>query len=92
MTIKLILSAIVLVYMVYWLYLNFIVRTKDGYRSVVLRFGKFHSILGPGVAIKIPAVDRIILLDLTKEAPNWRGLSEAELKDMIYKRVDEMLG
>ena len=92
MTVKQIVVAIVLMYIVYWLYANLLVRTKEGQRSVVVRLGKLYAIHGPGVSIKIPNIDRIITIDLAKEVPNWRGLSEAELKDRVYSKVTGMLG
>ena len=91
MPIKPILAAIIIVYMAYWLYSNLIVRTKEGYRSVVLRFGKLHAILGPGVVAKLPVIDKVIRLDLTTAVPNWWGLSEAELKKKISEKINEML-
>jgi len=52
----------------------------DAERLLVLRFGRFHRVAGPGIALLVPFVDRGIRVDLDEVAPGWRSIAAAELE------------
>jgi len=52
-------------------------------RLVIIRFGRFFKIAGPGLAMILPFIDRGIKVDLTRDFPRWQGLSKIELDEKI---------
>ncbi len=60
---------------------------KEGERLVVLRFGRFFDLRGPGLHLVLPFVDETRLVDLQSEVPEWRGLSETELGDHVVRKA-----
>jgi len=56
---------------------------QQDHRLVVLRLGRFLGIRGPGTVLLFPLVDRAYDIDLTQAVPEWRGLTESELRNRI---------
>jgi len=53
------------------------------HRLVVLRFGKFLGIRGPGAILLLPFIDKAYDIDLTQALPGWQELQESELRSRI---------
>ena len=58
---------------------------RQNERLLVFRHGKFHSIVGPGLALIIPFIDKYKRVNLDKYIPEWRDLSTLE----VERRVNE---
>ena len=56
-------------------------------RGVILRLGRIERVVGPGLVIVIPIIDKLIKVDLSKRIPEWQGLSEKELQ----KRIEQVV-
>ena len=52
---------------------------QEGERIVVLRLGRFHSVLRPGLRVLLPGLDQAIRVSLNMVVPGWQGLQEDEL-------------
>jgi len=48
---------------------------NDAERLVVLRLGRVHSVLQPGLRWILPGVDRTVRVDLSRTVPGWQPLS-----------------
>ncbi len=57
----------------------------ETHRFVVVRLGRIHSILEPGLRFVLPAVDRVIRVDLNLALPDWQSMSEPELQAQLRK-------
>ncbi|UCG67271.1 MAG: hypothetical protein JSW12_09915 [Deltaproteobacteria bacterium] len=62
---------------------------KDDERLVVFRLGRFFKILGPGVVLIIPIVDKGLRVNLSEKIPGWQALSKEELTEKIKALVLE---
>ena len=62
---------------------------KDDERLVVFRLGRFFKILGPGVVLIIPIVDKGVRVNLSEKIPSWQALSKEELNEKIKALVLE---
>ena len=62
---------------------------KDDERLVVFRLGRFFKILGPGVVLIIPIVDKGVRVNLSEKIPGWQALSKEELNEKIKALVLE---
>lgn len=51
----------------------------EGERMVVLRLGRFHQVLGPGLHILVLGVDATRRVELDEALPEWQSLGEEEL-------------
>ena len=56
-------------------------------RGVIFRLGRIERVVGPGLVIVIPIIDKLIKVDLSKRIPEWQGLSEKELQERIEQVV-----
>ena len=56
---------------------------KENQRIVVLRLGKHENTLGPGLVLIIPFIDQPIYVNLTKHVPEWRSMSENDIKKQV---------
>lgn len=61
----------------------------EGERLVVFRLGRFFNILGPGLVLIIPVVDKGVRVNLSEKIPGWQALSKAELREKIKAIVDQ---
>ncbi len=59
----------------------------ESQRLAVMRLGRYVGLLGPGVVFVLPFVDRVTRLDLDRDIPGWRGLSGAELREAVLRRL-----
>jgi regulator of protease activity HflC (stomatin/prohibitin superfamily) len=55
----------------------------ESHRYIVLRLGRFHRILQPGLRWVLPGMDRVRGVDLNVALPEWQSLSEAELQSRL---------
>jgi regulator of protease activity HflC (stomatin/prohibitin superfamily) len=62
---------------------------KDDERLVVFRLGRFFKILGPGVVLIIPIVDKGVRVNLSEKIPGWQALSKEELNEKLKSLVLE---
>jgi len=60
---------------------------KEYERIVVLRRGVFFKVLGPGIALLVPLVDKGVKVNLQEEIPGWHTLSAKELEERIKRHV-----
>jgi regulator of protease activity HflC (stomatin/prohibitin superfamily) len=56
---------------------------REDFRFVVFRFGQFFKIVGPGVVLIIPFVDKVTKVNLSEAIPGWQTLSGEELDEKI---------
>lgn len=52
-------------------------------RIVVFRLGRLFNIVGPGLVILIPFIDKGVRVNLKKNIPGWETLSHEELHERI---------
>jgi regulator of protease activity HflC (stomatin/prohibitin superfamily) len=62
---------------------------KDDERLVVFRLGRFFKILGPGLVLIIPIVDKGVRVNLSEKIPGWQALSKEDLNEKIKALVLE---
>lgn len=55
-------------------------------RLVVERFGRFHAVLGPGLVLLIPFVDRATVVNLDARLPGWRELTAKEVAERLAQQ------
>lgn len=48
-------------------------------RFVVLRLGRFHRVLQPGLRWILPGLDQVLRVQLNISVPEWQSLSESDL-------------
>ncbi len=60
---------------------------KEYERIVVLRRGSFFKVLGPGITLLIPFVDKGVKVNLQEEIPGWHTLSSKELEEKVKRHV-----
>jgi len=58
-------------------------------RAAVFRLGRFQGIVGPGLVFSIPIIDRMVIVNLDKVIPEWRGLSAGDLTRYVQFLVFE---
>jgi regulator of protease activity HflC (stomatin/prohibitin superfamily) len=78
----------------YWLIILLIIiafmslkTLRDDERLVIFRLGRFFKIVGPGLVLMIPLIDKGVKINLSKEIPGWQGLSKDELDIRIKNAV-----
>jgi len=52
-------------------------------RVVVFRLGRLCSIVGPGLVLVIPILDKGVKVDLGEKIAGWRALSKEQLAEKI---------
>lgn len=60
---------------------------REDERIAVFRLGRFLGVLGPGLVLIFPAIDKGIKINLPEKFPGWRGLSEKELEEKVKDLV-----
>lgn len=81
MTVELI---IILITAMILLLLSIRIPTEDE-RIVVFRLGRFFRIVGPGLILIIPLIDKAIRVKLSDNIPGWKELSTEQLELEIKK-------
>ena len=61
----------------------------EGERIVIFRFGRFFRIVGPGMVLIIPVIDKGIRVKLSEKIPGWQELSKEQL-ELEIKRLPEI--
>jgi regulator of protease activity HflC (stomatin/prohibitin superfamily) len=59
----------------------------ESQRLAVMRLGRYVGLLGPGVVFVLPFIDRVTRLNLDRDIPGWRGLSEEQLREAVLQRL-----
>lgn len=59
---------------------------NENQRGVVFRLGRFQRIVGPGLIVIVPGIDRLYKIDLSAKVSGWQGLS----KDQLEAKVKEI--
>ncbi len=62
---------------------------KEEERLAIFRLGHFFRVVGPGLVLLIPVVDRGVKVYLSENIPGWKGLSKAELDERIKTFVSQ---
>jgi len=60
---------------------------KEYERLAVFRRGSLFKVLGPGMVLLIPFVDKGVKVNLQEEIPGWHTLSQTELEERIKRCV-----
>ena len=63
--------------------------SAEGERIVIFRFGRFFRIVGPGMVLIIPVIDKGIRVKLSEKIPGWQELSKEQL-ELEIKRLPEI--
>jgi regulator of protease activity HflC (stomatin/prohibitin superfamily) len=61
-----------------------------GKRAVRYRLGKRAGLLGPGIVVRIPFVDRLVWIRLDDLDPSWRNLSGEEIERLVLSQAPEI--
>ena len=61
-------------------------RVPENKRLVVHRLDRRLGVLGPGLLWLIPFVDHTLQIDLDKDAPQWRYMTDEQLQ----KRIEQI--
>ena len=56
-------------------------------RIAVFRLGRFVNIVGPGLVLLIPGVDKGVKVNVKEKIPGWQTLSQKELEERIKQYV-----
>ncbi len=67
----------------------FVKYLRDDQRGVVFRLGRLRGVVGPGFVVTIPAVERVVVVDMGEVLPSWQGYGKEELKEKIISLVIE---
>ena len=82
----------VLVILIFLFVLKSVKILNEDQRAALFRLGKFENIVGPGIVLIFPFIDRLVLLDLNSKIPGWRVLSQeqinAEVKKITLQEVE----
>lgn len=61
---------------------------KEHERLAVYRLGRFLKIVGPGLVLIIPVIDKVVRVNLSEEVPRWQQLSKVKLEEKIKPLVE----
>ncbi len=67
----------------------FVKYLRDDQRGIVFRLGRLRGVVGPGFVVTIPAVERVVVVDMGEVLPSWQGYGKEELKEKIISLVIE---
>lgn len=65
----------------------FIVNLDSHQRGVHFRLGRVVGVVGPGLVIVLPVLDRVHKVDLNALLPGWRGLGKDEIARLVIDHV-----
>jgi regulator of protease activity HflC (stomatin/prohibitin superfamily) len=75
---------IFLLLVVTWLILSqSLLIVKDRQRVAIFRMGQLHRIVGPGIVVQFPVLDKSMRVNLDEAVPDWQTLSKVELTERI---------
>jgi len=60
---------------------------KEYERIVVFRLGRLLNIVGPGLVLLIPLIDKGVKVNLKEKIPEWHTLTRQELEEQIKQHV-----
>jgi regulator of protease activity HflC (stomatin/prohibitin superfamily) len=60
---------------------------KEYERMAVFRLGRFVNIVGPGLVLLIPGVDKGVKVNVKEKIPGWQTLSQKQLEERIKQYV-----
>lgn len=60
---------------------------KENERGVIFRIEKFFKVVGPGIVLVLPFVDKLVKIDLNEKIPNWYNLKENELNEKVKEII-----
>lgn len=60
-------------------------------RLIVERFGRFNAVLGPGLVLLVPFVDRATVVNLDSRLPDWRTMTAREVAERLAPRHPDQL-
>lgn len=60
---------------------------KENQRLVILRFGKFEKVIGPGISLVMPFTNLAVLVELNKHLPEWQSITEKERCTILARMV-----
>ena len=60
---------------------------REDERGLLFRLGRIIGVVGPGLVIIIPIIDKLVRVNLSKRIPEWRELSKEELQ----KRIEQVV-
>ena len=60
---------------------------REDERLVIIRLGRLFKIMGPGIVVILPLIDRGIRVNLSRDLPGWQGLPKVELDEKIKALV-----
>ncbi len=60
---------------------------REYQRGLLFRSGRIIGVIGPGLVIVIPIIDKLVKVNLSKRIPEWRELSKEELQ----KRIEQVV-
>jgi regulator of protease activity HflC (stomatin/prohibitin superfamily) len=60
---------------------------KEYERMAVFRLGRFVNIVGPGLVLLIPGVDKGVKVNVKEKIPGWQTLSQKDLEERIKQYV-----
>ena len=75
---------IILIIVMFFLLLSIRIPVESE-RIVIFRFGRFFKIVGPGLVLIIPVIDKAIRVKLSDKIPVWQELSKEQLELEIKK-------
>ncbi len=76
---------IVTIILVAFLLLSSIRVVEESQRMIVFRRGLFFSIVGPGLVLLIPLLEKGLRVNLAEKVSGWEELSKEQLENEIKK-------
>jgi regulator of protease activity HflC (stomatin/prohibitin superfamily) len=69
---------------------SFIYIIKQFERSIILRFGKYHKQIGPGINYRIPFIDNVLVIDIRERVREFKA-ERMLTKDNVPVTIDAIL-
>jgi regulator of protease activity HflC (stomatin/prohibitin superfamily) len=69
---------------------SFIYIIKQYERSIILRFGKYHKRIGPGINYRIPFIDNVLVIDIRERVREFKA-ERMLTKDNVPVTIDAIL-
>ncbi len=75
---------LILIFIVVVLLLSSIRIPAESERIVIFRLGRYFAVVGPGLVLLLPVIDKGVRIKLSDKIPGWQELSklEAEIKTL----------
>ena len=72
------------------IFFSFIYIIKQFERSIILRLGKYHKRIGPGINYRIPIVDNVLVIDIRERVREFKA-ERMLTKDNVPVTIDAIL-